>query len=45
MPKVLLLEICQLEDQEVDVTEICNRERGCEGVNWIKVIQNRLYSR
>jgi hypothetical protein len=40
--ELLWLEICHLENQAVDVTQISNRERGCEGVNWIQVIQKRI---
>jgi len=31
-----------LENQVVHVTEITSSERGCEGVNWIQIIQNRF---
>jgi hypothetical protein len=33
------LEICHMENQELELTEISNRERGCKAVNWI---QNRV---
>jgi hypothetical protein len=36
------LEICYLENQVVHVTEISSSKTGCEGVNWIQIIQNRV---